>query len=81
MWRYAILWLEGGVYADIDVYAYAPIAELARSSAGEETVAVRGSDSTCPIERRPHFITPQRLPIRFGTFAFSSSALTYHVYV
>jgi len=34
VWRYAILWLDGGVYADIDVYAYPPIAELARSSAG-----------------------------------------------
>ena len=28
MWRYAILWLEGGVYADIDVVAHAPMVEL-----------------------------------------------------
>lgn len=34
MWRYAILWLEGGIYADIDVYAHPPIVALARSSPG-----------------------------------------------
>jgi len=28
VWRYAILYLEGGVYADIDVVAHAPIVEL-----------------------------------------------------
>lgn len=28
VWRYAILWLEGGVYADIDVVAHPPLAAL-----------------------------------------------------
>lgn len=31
VWRYAILWLEGGIYADIDVVAHAPLAALVRS--------------------------------------------------
>jgi len=31
VWRYAILWLEGGVYADIDVVAHAPIVDLVRA--------------------------------------------------
>ncbi len=31
VWRYAILWLEGGVYADIDVVAHLPIVDLVRS--------------------------------------------------
>ena len=34
VWRYAILWLEGGIYADIDVYAHPPITSLVQSSPG-----------------------------------------------
>jgi hypothetical protein len=34
VWRYAILWLEGGVYADIDVHAHTPIVALASSHPG-----------------------------------------------
>ena len=32
-WRYAVLWLDGGVYADVDVYALPPIVPLVLGSA------------------------------------------------
>ena len=38
VWRYAILWLEGGVYADIDVLARPPLADLLSAEAGRPVV-------------------------------------------
>ena len=32
VWRYAILWLEGGIYADIDVVALSPLVDLVRAN-------------------------------------------------
>jgi len=32
VWRYAILWLDGGIYADIDVVALPPLADLVHSN-------------------------------------------------
>ena len=28
MWRYAVMWLDGGVYADVDVIAHSPMTQL-----------------------------------------------------
>jgi hypothetical protein len=33
MWRYAVLWLEGGTYADVDVVAHPPMRALAAAAA------------------------------------------------
>uniref|UniRef100_A0A7S4F752 Alpha 1,4-glycosyltransferase domain-containing protein n=2 Tax=Chrysotila carterae TaxID=13221 RepID=A0A7S4F752_CHRCT len=48
VWRYAILWLDGGVYADVDVYAFPPMTSLAR---GPEAVIF--SESLALFEMLP----------------------------
>jgi len=59
VWRYAILWLDGGVYADIDVYAYPPMKSLVYSSE-----AIIFSESLPVFEWLPH-----ALSVGIGQFA------------
>lgn len=63
VWRYAILYLDGGVYADIDVVAHAPIAELLVADTSRPLVF---TESLPLFDWLPHAVVG-----RVGTLALS----------